>query len=476
MPSLRPGPRPRVWRARRGWLLLTAVVLLAFNLRSAAVSVGAVLEDVSTDLGLSPTAAGVLTTLPVVCFSVFGAVAARCARRYGAWQVLAWALVAVVVGQVVRVLGSSPTLFLLASGVALAGMAIGNVVVPAFVKQRFPRRIGLASAAYTTSLSAGTAVASGLTVPIGDSLGGWRYGLVVWAGTAAVALAAWVAFARDPAGRRPAGARPGCREQPAFTGRSWSIGRGSIGRPASIGRRGPLGSRGWRTVFRRPLPSPSPSRSASASRDSVPRLRRSTLAWSLAFYFGLQSLQAYAAFGWLPQIYRDAGLDPTSAGLLVAVLPLMGIPLSLVLPIVAARRSDQRLLVWLCGLAYVVGYVGLIVAPRGGALTWAVLLGLGGGAFPLALTLIGLRSREAAVTTELSGFSQSVGYLVAIVGPLGLGALFDLTGGWTIPLWSLLLLVIPQVVAGLVAARPAYVDDEIAPLARSEAARSSTTV
>lgn len=208
----------------------------------------------------------------------------------------------------------------------------------------------------------------------------------------------------------------------------------------------------------------------------MPRLRRSTLAWSLAFYFGLQSLQAYAAFGWLPQIYRDAGLDPTSAGLLVAVLPLMGIPLSLVLPIVAARRSDQRLLVWLCGLAYVVGYVGLIVAPRGGALTWAVLLGLGGGAFPLALTLIGLRSREAAVTTELSGFSQSVGYLVAIVGPLGLGALFDLTGGWTIPLWSLLLLVIPQVVAGLVAARPAYVDDEIAPLARSEAARSSTTV
>jgi CP family cyanate transporter-like MFS transporter len=442
MPSSRPAPRPRAWRAQRGWLVLTAVVLLAFNLRSAAVSVGAVLEDVSTDLRLSPTTAGVLTTLPVVCFSAFGAVAARCAHRYGAWQVLAWALVAVVAGQVVRVLGSSSTLFLLASGVALAGMAIGNVVVPAFVKERFPRRVGLASAAYTTSLSAGTAIASGLTVPIGDSLGGWRYGLVVWAGTTAVALAAWVAFARDPA------PRPG---QPPAT--------------AAPGLRGP---RGWRAAFRR--------RSAAVSGEPVPRLRRSTLAWSLAFYFGLQSLQAYAAFGWLPKIYRDAGLDPATAGLLVAVLPLMGIPLSLVIPVVAARGADQRRLVWLCGLAYVAGYVGLIVAPRGGALAWAVLLGLGGGAFPLALTLVGLRSRASAVTAALSGFSQSVGYLVAIVGPLELGALFDLTGGWTIPLCSLLLLVIPQVVTGLIAAEPTYVDDEIAPRPTGEAARSPASV
>lgn len=398
---------------------------------------GAVLEDVSTDLRLSPTMAGLLTTLPVLCFSAFGAVAARCARRYGAWQVLAWALVAVVVGQVVRVLGSSPTLFLLASAVALAGMAIGNVVVPAFVKERFPRRIGLASAAYTTSLSAGTAVASGLTVPIGHSLGGWRYGIVVWAGTAAVALAAWVAFARDP--------RPG--------------------RSPSEGHQGSTESHRQHTRSQRRLVT-----------QAVPRLRRSVVAWSLAFYFGLQSLQAYAAFGWLPQIYRDAGVDPTTAGLLVAVLPLMGIPLSLVLPVAAARRPDQRVLVWLCGVAYVAGYVGLIVAPRHGALAWAVLLGLGGGAFPLALTLIGLRSRARAVTTALSGFSQSVGYLVAVVGPLGLGALFDLTGGWTVPLWSLLLLVVPQVAAGLVAASPRQVDDEITPRHVSGAARSPASV
>ena len=389
------------------WLLLLAVVLLAFNLRSAVASVGAVLGDIRADLDLSPAVAGVLTTLPVLCFAGFGAAAASWSRRLGSRQVLLLALVVMVAGQALRAVVSSPAVFLVATAAALAGMAIGNVVIPAFVKEYFPRRVGLATAAYTTSMAFGTAVPAALTVPLAEALGGWRGGLGIWAVSATVALAGWFLLVRGPAVRA--------------------------------------------------------SRGTSRWTRGFADLRHSPIAWSLAIYFGLQSLQAYAAFGWLAQIYRDAGVDAAHAGLLLALLPFVGIPLSLTFPTVAARMADQRPLVWACGAAYVIGYVGLLLAPRSGAVVWAVMLGLGGGAFPLTLTMIGLRSRTHEVTAPLSGFTQSVGYVIAAAGPLALGALFGITGSWTVPIGLLLVLVLPQVAVGLLAARRGYVDDELRP-------------
>ncbi|MET9019261.1 MFS transporter [Actinopolymorpha sp. NPDC004070] len=400
----------RGWPA---WLLLAAVVLLAFNLRPAVSGLGAVLDELSTDLGVSALVAGVLTTLPVLSFAAFGAMAPGWSRRFGSRRVLAAALFAVVAGQLVRVLVPSVPVFLLATTVALAGMAAGNVLVPAFVKAYFPGRVGLATAAYTTSMAVGTTVPAALTVPIAHAFGGWRFGLGAWALAGAVALLPWLVLARH---------------------------RGVVARPAGPGSTGTAGNR----------------------HESLWSVGRSPLAWSLAGYFGLQSLQAYAAFGWLPQIFRDAGVDAAHAGLLLAILPLVGVPLSLLFPSLAARLPDQRPLVWACGAAYVVGYVGLLLAPASGAVAWAILLGLGGGAFPLTLTMIGLRSRSHDVTARLSGFTQSVGYLLAACGPLAMGALFDVTGGWTVPIGLLLVLVVPQVATGLMAARARYVDDELA--------------
>ncbi|MBE1604864.1 MFS transporter [Actinopolymorpha pittospori] len=409
-PSDPPAEVPTLLPARKSWpawLLLGAVVLLAFNLRTGVTGLGAVLDEVQADLRISPLVAGVLTTLPVLCFAGFGALAAGWARRFGSQRVLATALAAVAVGEAARAFVSSIPLFLVATVVALAGMAAGNVLVPAFVKAYFPRRVGLATAAYTTSMAIGTTLPAALTVPIADALGGWRMGLGFWAVAAAVALLPWLVLARN---------------------------RGGVVR----------------------------SGDSALKRSSLWSLGRSPLAWSLAVYFGMQSLQAYAAFGWLAQIFRDAGLNAAQAGLMLSLVPLVGVPLSLLFPTLAARLADQRPLVWACGAAYVVGYVGLLLAPRSGAIVWSVMLGLGGGAFPLTLTMISLRSRSHDVTARLSGFIQSVGYLIAAVGPLAMGALFDVTGGWTIPIGLLLLLVVPQVATGLLAARARYVDDELA--------------
>ncbi len=139
----------------------------------------------------------------------------------------------------------------------------------------------------------------------------------------------------------------------------------------------------------------------------------------------------------------------------------MSIPLSLWVPAKAARMENQRWLVVGLICCYPVGYLGLIFAPVAGAWVWAVFVGAAAAVFPLVLTLIGLRARTGAGTAALSGFAQSVGYLMAALGPLFVGVLYDLTGGWTAPLTLLLALVVPQLVAGLIVSRPSYIEDHL---------------
>ena len=191
-------------------------------------------------------------------------------------------------------------------------------------------------------------------------------------------------------------------------------------------------------------------------------MARTRLGWLMALFFGLQSMQAYAIFGWFAEIYRDAGFSATNAGLLLGVITGIGIPLSFVVPAMAAGRENLAVLMWTLMVCYPVGYLGLAFAPHGpAALVWALFVGAGMSTFPLILTLIGLRARTAGGTAALSGFTQSAGYLLAIVGPFGVGVLHDLSGGWTLPLVVLTLINVPQLVVGLAVSRPAYVEDEL---------------
>jgi CP family cyanate transporter-like MFS transporter len=196
---------------------------------------------------------------------------------------------------------------------------------------------------------------------------------------------------------------------------------------------------------------------------SFAAVARTRLGWGMALFFGFQSLQAYAVFGWFAKVYRDAGFSPGTAGLLLGVITAMSIPLSFVLPSWSARMHSQTRLIAVLVLLYPVGYLGLILAPVGGAWLWAVLVGTAASVFPVVLTMIGLRSRTSEGTAALSGFTQSVGYLIAAVGPFCMGLFYDLTGGWTVPLVVLVVLVIPQLVAGLYVSRPSYIEDQVRP-------------
>jgi CP family cyanate transporter-like MFS transporter len=382
--------------------VIAGVLLLAFNLRPAAVSVGPVLEEVVHGLGMGQVSAGVLTSLPVVAFAVFGALAPALAARLGVHRLTTLALLGVVVGLLGRSLTSSVALFLVLTVVALAGMAAANVLLPSLVKLHFPQRIGLYTSLYTTSLAIGLTLASVLTVPISQALGSWRWGLAAWAVTAAVAVVPWLFL----------------------------------------------------------LPHDAALRSARR-RISLGQVARTRLGWAMALLFGLQSAQAYTVFGWFAQVYRDAGFSAGTAGLLLGVITGVSIPLSFWLPTLAAQLEDQTWLIVALVVCYVAGYVGLILAPVGGAWAWAVLVGTGAAVFPVVLTMIGLRARTSEGTAALSGFTQSVGYLMSAVGPFGMGVLYGLTGGWTVPLLVLCGLCVAQVLAGMAVARPSYIEDSV---------------
>jgi CP family cyanate transporter-like MFS transporter len=400
--------------------LLAAVMFTALNLRPAVTSVGALLPEIQAALGMSAATAGVLTSLPVVAFGVVAFTANHLARRLGLLPALVVSSGAIALGLVLRVAVPRAGWLLATSILALAGIAIGNVLLPVAVRAWFPDRVGPATGWYAIALSAGTALPAAVAVPIAAALGGWRPGLGFWALPAAVAVLPWaVAVRRDRGRRELAGAaRP----------------------PDGAGQ-----------------PAPPAIRSARSA-PSV-GVHRRLQSWALAGYLGIQSLEAYVVMGWLPTILREAGVDAATAGAMLGVAMIVGGPVALVIPRLAGRSDDQR--VYVAGLVALslAGYLGLLLAPASAPLLWTVLLGFGLGAFPLALLLLGLRAATPAGTAALSSLAQGSGYLLAASGPVTIGVLRDRTGSWTVPLLVLIALLVPKLLAGLVAARPGHVDD-----------------
>ncbi|CAL9572986.1 putative transporter YycB [Streptomyces sp. enrichment culture] len=409
-PPEHPGAPTRAWRKR---LLVAGIVLAALNLRPAITSFGALLEEVRDGLGMSGSVAGLLTSLPALCFAVFGVTAPRLARRFGPGAVVCAGMAAIATGLLVRPFVGTTAAFLLTSGLALAGIAVSNVLMPVIVKRWFPDRVGSMTGLYSMALALGTASAAAVTVPVTDALGGdWQAGLAVWAALAAAAVLPWLAFVRD------GGGTPGPGD----------------GRPEE----------------------------RHAGQAPVLRITRSRTAWALAVFFGLQATAAYITMGWMAQIFRDAGVPAGRAGLLLAVTMVMGVPLAFVIPRLAARLPRQGPIVLALGVSGLIGYAGLYFAPAAGAWVWAVLLGVANCAFPLALTMVGMRARTGGGVAQLSAFAQSTGYLISIPGPLLVGVLYQHSGGWGLPIALMAGLMVPQMIVGVLAGRDRTVEDEAA--------------
>ena len=186
---------------------------------------------------------------------------------------------------------------------------------------------------------------------------------------------------------------------------------------------------------------------------------RSPLAWQIALFMGLQSFQFYVVISWLPEILHNKGASMETAGWLLSITQLVGLPFSFLVPVLAGRLRSQKWLAVLLGLCSFVGFGGLLLGSSQWVLIVSILfLGIGlGGSFPLALTFLGMRARDARQAAELSGMSQSIGYILAAIGPLFIGFLYDLTHVWTLPLITLMIITGLMVVFGVFAGRDRYV-------------------
>jgi CP family cyanate transporter-like MFS transporter len=398
-------PTTTTGTSRDGLLLIgVAIVLTALNLRTAVTSVGPVLEEIQRGLGISSGLAGVITTMPVLCFALIGFAGPTLSARYRDSHVLAGALLAMTAGLALRSLAGAFPAFLAGTALAMVGGALGNVLLPSLVKRYFPRRIGPLVGVYSTAMGLGATTAAVAAQPVANATGseGWRWALAIWALPALLAAVVWVAV------------------------------------PAAPG--------------------------ASRQTHAAVRMRalvHSPTAWAITAFFGVQALQAYVVIGWSAQYLRDSGLSAAAAGLMLGVNSLVGLPLSAAIPSLTVRPRLQRPLLLLFVVSYVAGWAGLWTAPTTAPWLWMTLVAVGMGTFSMVLTLIGLRARTPETTAALSTVSQGCGYVIAGVGPLLVGVLRGATGGYTGMFVLVLAGVAVLAVAGWVSTRQVFVDDEV---------------
>jgi CP family cyanate transporter-like MFS transporter len=414
------GVRSAAVRGTGAALLTAGIIILAVNMRAAITSLPPIFPELRGALHLSAASQSVLAAIPVLCFGLFSGIAAPLSRAFGEERVLGTALVLLAAGLVLR--GAAPSVLLL-PGTVIAGSAIAlmNVLLPSLVKRRRPDRAGLLIGLYLMALSSGAIVASLIAVPVYQAAGGSaavRLSLGMWALPALIAAAVWLPQLRyrtEPGLVEPAVAEPGAAEPAA--------GETGGARPAGAGRR--------RSV-----------------------LARTPLAWQVTAFMGLQSLTYYATLSWFPTIFRDRGMSAVHAGTLLAVMNLGNAVAALLIPVLAHRRPDQRLLALVSVILTAAGLAGAAFGPLGTATPFVFLLGLGQGAsLGLALFYTMARAPDPVTAASLSAFAQSIGYLLASLGPLLLGLLNTATGGWNVPVWVLLGIVVLQLVSGWLGGR-----------------------
>ncbi|HZB81720.1 MAG TPA: MFS transporter [Rubrobacteraceae bacterium] len=382
-------------------LLVLGFVLLAANLRPALTSVAPLIGQIRSDTEISNGVAGLLTTLPLLAFSVLSPAAPRLARWFGTERMLLVSMLVLAAGILLRSAGEVATLFL---GTAILGaaIAVGNVLLPSLVKREFPERVGLMTSIYSAALGFSAAIAAGASFPIAQQTAiGWQASLALWALLALVAAAAW-------------------------------------------------------------LPQIRSARRASASTETsqgVSGLWRSPLAWQVTLFMGLQSLAYYVVLTWLPEILQEVGgMSASLAGWMLALAQVVGIASMFLAPVLADRRPSQYGIVLVAVTLAGAGTLGLLVAASTATALWVVLLGLGQGAcFSLALTFFALRAPDSEHSAALSGMAQSMGYLLAMGGPFLFGVLRDVTQAWTVPLVLLFAVAVCLLITGLGAARDVHV-------------------
>lgn len=385
---------------RGGLFLLIGILLISANLRAPLTSVGSLVPIIRDSLGVSNSVIGTITTVPLLAFAIVSPFAPKLAHRFGLERTIFVSMIILLIGTVLRYVTGVGTLFI---GTALIGIAIsfGNVLIPGMVKMSFPLRVGAITGLYAVIMNVFGALASGVSVPLANIESfGWQGALAVWGIVTVIALFIWAPQLKNPT------KMPVAEDDQKKTN-MWA----------------------------------------------------SFTAWQVTLFMGLQSLMYYTVLTWLPDILQASGYSESTAGWLLSLQLFALIPMTFIIPIIAGKMDNQKLLGALTGIVFTLGILGLMSSNFYIILISVILLGIAcGTGFSLSMMFFTLRTKNVTEASDLSGMAQSFGYLLAALGPVLIGLLQDLFHSWTMPLVLLLICGAIILIVGFLAGRKVVIE------------------
>ncbi|MFY4776640.1 CynX/NimT family MFS transporter [Metabacillus sp. RGM 3146] len=386
-------------------LLIVGIIFIATNLRSPLTSVGPLTGTLREHLGISNLVIGLITTIPLLAFALFSSLAPKLSRQIGAERLLFVSLIILTAGIAVRSMAGEATLFM---GTILIGISISvcNVLIPSLIKRDFGQKVGLMTGIFSVSMNLCGAIASGISIPLADGMHfGWHGAMGVWGLLSLVSIFLWLPQVRKMQSNQTS--------------------------------------------------------AVSETSERETNIWKSPLAWYVTFFMGFQSLIFYVTVTWLPEILVDQGFGMESSGWMLSFMQLAVLPFTFIVPILADRLKNQKILVIITALLFLLGMLGLLYGGRGLALISVILIGVGvGSSFSLAMMFFSLRTKTAKQSAGLSGMAQSVGYLLAAAGPTLFGILHTMTKNWTAPIYMIIISAIFLLITGLKAGSNKFIDEK----------------
>ena len=383
-------------KKRDSLLVILGILFISFNLRAPITAVGPIKSLIQAEYGLSQAASGFITTLPLLAFAVVSPFVAKISGKFGQAKTMMAGLLLILVGEFIRSYTGSVGLFVGAAVIGV-GIAIGNVIIPAIIKGNFAEKVGAVTSVYTSGMCIYAAVGAGISQPLASGMGlGWKHALSSWFILTIITILIWA---------------PQLKKDSA----------------------------------------PKAAAAATAVKSSGKSIWTSGLAWGVTLYMGIQSLLFYSLVAWLPDIITSKGLTPEFAGSMAMLFQLMAIPATLLIPSLCDKFKDQRMLDFVTCIIYAAGMTVFLLGQTTMMVILAVvLMAIGmGGSISLSIAFISLRSPNRVRASELSGMSQSAGYLLAAVGPTMIGSISDATGSFTLPVLIFIGLIAALALCGL---------------------------
>ncbi|KGR79268.1 CynX/NimT family MFS transporter [Ureibacillus manganicus] len=384
-------------------LFIIAIIFFASTLRTPLTGVGPIISYIRESLGISNVLAGFLTTIPLLAFALISPFAPKIARKLSMEFTLFYSVILLTFGIIVRSLGSTSNLII---GTILIGVAIafGNVLIPGLLKLKYPNQTGLFTGIYTVSMNVTAGIGLGISQPIASNpTFGWQGALASTAVLTIITLLVWF--------------------------------------PQLKGKKIDLNNVNNTSV-----------------KDNNKKLWRSPLAWAIALTMGFQSLLFYCTTTWLPEILISQGFSAESAGWMTSISQYSQIPMTFLIPIFAEKLKSQRSIVWMFSIFYLIAFIGIYFKITNLTLVWMISLGIASGAsFGLCMMLFILRTRTAYEASQISGFAQSTGYLLAAAGPVLFGYLHDVTYSWSLPITLFIIVSILLFVSALISSKNSYI-------------------